>query len=185
VNTGYSSEVCVDWAVTLSSAAGRKNDETAGMVHLPGVAGGRSDRDADILHFFRSLEGVERLATGSLAEQDQASTILSDHLHGGTDDWFHIWSRAWMGGCVQIFAKEVREKSSLMAADAAIAIELHRLQHGGRLPASLDELVPGYFESVPLEPRSNEPFELIVPTNGNGVGRGVPLLRVRMNGTLQ
>jgi hypothetical protein len=47
-----------------------------------------------------------------------------------------------------------------IAADAAIAAELFRRRHG-RLPASLEELVPEFLSEVPLDPFDGQPLRLV------------------------
>ena len=56
----------------------------------------------------------------------------------------------------------------------------YRLQHDGKLPASLDELVPEFLEAVPVEPQSGKAFELIVTADGYGIGRGTPVFTVKV-----
>jgi hypothetical protein len=69
----------------------------------------------------------------------------------------------------------------MRAADAALAVTQYRLQHDGKLPASIEELVPEFLEAVPAEPQSGQPFELIVTTDGYGIGRGTPVFKFRLN----
>jgi hypothetical protein len=71
--------------------------------------------------------------------------------------------------------------SRLCAADAALAVAQYRLQHDGKLPVSLDELVPEFLEAVPVEPQSGQPFELIATPDGYGIGRGTAVFKVRLN----
>ena len=43
-----------------------------------------------------------------------------------------------------------------------LAVFDYQALHGGKLPQSLDELVPKYFSQVPIDPATNRPFVMIV-----------------------
>jgi hypothetical protein len=45
-------------------------------------------------------------------------------------------------------------------ARTAVAIERFRRDHQGRLPAALGDLVPRYFDEVPVDPDSDGPLRL-------------------------
>jgi len=51
----------------------------------------------------------------------------------------------------QVFASEANTIARLRAAQMALAVERFRCGHGGRLPARLEELVPGYCKAVPAD----------------------------------
>ncbi|MBC7856156.1 MAG: hypothetical protein IAF94_22220 [Pirellulaceae bacterium] len=55
---------------------------------------------------------------------------------------------------INAFARNAAERDS---ADAAIAAELYRRQHG-KWPAKLDELVPEFLPAVPIDPFTNLPL---------------------------
>jgi hypothetical protein len=46
----------------------------------------------------------------------------------------------------------------LRSATAALAIEQYRLDHGGALPDTLEQLVPQYLTSVPTDPFDGAPL---------------------------
>lgn len=59
----------------------------------------------------------------------------------------------------------VRITAHLRAARAALAAERFRLD-AGRLPESLDELVPRYLEAVPIDPFDGGPLRLVTTADG-------------------
>jgi hypothetical protein len=97
---------------------------------------------------------------------------------------FHCWSAYLLPTTGSQLSNWVGLQSGLRAADAALGVARYRLQHDGKLPASLDELVPAYLEVVPVEPQSGKPFELIVTSDGYGIGRGTPVFSVKLNRNL-
>jgi hypothetical protein len=52
----------------------------------------------------------------------------------------------------QVFASEAEIAARLRAAQMALAVERFRRANGGRLPATLEELVPAYCKAVPADP---------------------------------
>jgi len=51
----------------------------------------------------------------------------------------------------ELFASEADTTARLRAAQMVLAVERFRCGHGGRLPARLEELVPGYCKAVPAD----------------------------------
>ncbi len=61
-------------------------------------------------------------------------------------------------GLAKSVEKAAMTQAALRAAVAGCAVERHRLAHGNRLPASLDELVPAFLDAVPLDPYDGNPL---------------------------
>lgn len=59
-------------------------------------------------------------------------------------------------GSGQIRSTEINAR--LVAAQISLAIERHRLVNAGVLPEKLDDLVPKYFTTVPLDPFDGKPY---------------------------
>ena len=59
-----------------------------------------------------------------------------------------------------------RSQAILQAADAGIAIELYRREHGGELPKSLADLAPKYLAAVPVDPYTGQPMFYKVTPEG-------------------
>jgi hypothetical protein len=64
----------------------------------------------------------------------------------------HLVSGLLLRPIERVNNREARITAVFQAAMAAIAIELHRLKHGGVLPSSLNALVPEQLAAVPLDP---------------------------------
>jgi hypothetical protein len=56
------------------------------------------------------------------------------------------------------FAKVGEATARVRVAQAALALERHRFKHGNALPTSLDALVPGFLEAVPIDPFDGKPL---------------------------
>jgi hypothetical protein len=64
-------------------------------------------------------------------------------------------------------ATATQERTALhRAIVAALAIERFRLAHEGKLPATLDELVPDLLEAVPIDPCDGKPLRLAIIEEG-------------------
>ncbi len=74
------------------------------------------------------------------------------------------------------FVRDARTFAWTRAARTALAIERFRLQHAGRIPFSLDELVPGLLDAVPSDPFDGKPLRF------KQVPRGYVVYSVGMNG---
>lgn len=65
----------------------------------------------------------------------------------------------------QCFPAAGRNEARQLSLDAAIAAELYRRDRG-KLPATLDELVPDYLPAVPTDPFNGEPLRYVVNPSG-------------------
>lgn len=141
--------------------------------------------DADILAYLRFMDGLEHAANNTAKDLHRISTNWTAHLEHAGLVRLRIWSRSSLLLYDKILVKELRSQTSLSAAEAILAVAQYRLQHDGKLPGSLGELVPEFLEAVPVEPQSDKPFELIVTADGYGIGRGTPVFTVKLNGARQ
>jgi len=67
------------------------------------------------------------------------------------------WVISSIGITVDIMTLRLREIGALRCAEASLAVERYRLRHE-TLPASLEELVPEFMASVPLDPFDGKPL---------------------------
>jgi len=137
--------------------------------------------DADILAYLKLMDGLDHSARVSVTDLHRVATNWTAHLKHSGLGRLRIWSRISLMDYDKLLAKEPRNQAALLAADAALAVAQYRLQDEGKLPASLDELVPEFLEAVPIEPQSGQSFELIVSSDGYGIGRGTPVFKVKLN----
>jgi hypothetical protein len=77
---------------------------------------------------------------------------------------------------VRAVTLNIKMTANLECAIAALASEKFRLDHG-RLPASLDELVPAYLPSSPVDPFDGKPLRLAK------TDQGIVIYSVDENGT--
>jgi type IV pilus assembly protein PilP len=52
-----------------------------------------------------------------------------------------------------------------------LAVQLYQSKNRGRPPATLNELVPAYFDTLPLDPETGQPFEYKVAGNRVTIGK--------------
>jgi len=133
--------------------------------------------DRDLLQLLAASRELEA-AAGSLEQLVAFSTGWNPPSLGGLIP--HYWVELFLLPQGKVVNKWQDGYSRLRAADAALAVAQYRLQHDGKLPASLGELAPHVLEAVPIEPQSGQPFELIVTPDGYGIGRGTPVFNVKL-----
>ena len=68
----------------------------------------------------------------------------------------------FLGPCTEMTAQDI---AGSRAADAGIAIELYRREHG-KIPETLEAITPKYLPSVPLDPFSGKPMIYKVEDRG-------------------
>jgi hypothetical protein len=136
--------------------------------------------DRDLLYFLEKSRSLEEKAAGGIDEWLALAKGWDASLPGSQGKPFYYWSNTWLAAYGTWLEKWAELHGRLHAADAALAVAQYRLQHDGKLPASLDELVPEFLEAVPIEPQSGQPFELIVTLDGYGIGRGTAVFNVKL-----
>jgi len=65
---------------------------------------------------------------------------------------FNVLSRLVLPRISSMFTSEAEAVARLRTAQTALAVERFRRGHGGVVPSTLQELVPGYFKAVPADP---------------------------------
>jgi hypothetical protein len=133
--------------------------------------------DRDLLHILKCVSELEA-ASGSLEEV--AAFLSSGKQRASSGLVPHYWVELVLEPRMSQLQKLVEAHARLRGAAAALAVAQYRLQHDGKLPASLDELVPEFLEAVPAEPQSGQPFELLVTADGYGIGRGTAVFNVKL-----
>ena len=69
----------------------------------------------------------------------------------------HMKSRTLLSHIFSIEEREGDRLARLRLGIAVLAVERHRAAHGGQLPSGLDELVPTFLPSVPMDPFDGRP----------------------------
>ena len=133
-----------------------------------------------MLWYIANSRKLEAGVGESLRDQQQVVDEWQSYQPDGQGLRFGYWSKQFMMNNEKIISKNLEMHAKLRATYAALAVAQYRLQHGGQLPVSLDDLVPAFLEAVPVEPQSDKPFELIVTADGYGIGRGAPVFKVKL-----
>lgn len=98
---------------------------------------------ASKLPFPKSLEAQPKLRLRSIEAKQKkylVSRLVLDHFH-------------------LLLSNEAQRVARLRCAEVALALQRYRLAHQNTLPASLDELVPGFLKVVPTNPYSGAPVQ--------------------------
>ena len=83
----------------------------------------------------------------------------------GPEVFTHIVSSLIVPATGAVFDAAARNIATDRAADAGIACELYRREQG-KLPTTLNELVPQYLPSIPIDPFTGQPMIYKVDENG-------------------
>lgn len=90
-------------------------------------------------------------------EMRTAMVTFDQKMGGNRIQVTRILSRMILPGLSKILAKELRSVATIRCAMAGLALERFHLAHG-RLPDSLDELVPRFLGAVPADPMDGRPL---------------------------
>ena len=71
----------------------------------------------------------------------------------------HFLFKMIMPPISRFFERDLRNQAQLQNARTALAIEHYRLDHNNQLPITLNDLVPDYLPSVPLDPYNGHPVK--------------------------
>jgi hypothetical protein len=112
-------------------------------------------RQRDLALYLDTMEGfissAQLNSPRRLQEFGRAETEFSQQLAQGLNR-FAILSRMLLVPLTEAELKETNSAAMLRCAQVALAIERYRLDHGNALPATLDELAPGYLHKLPADP---------------------------------
>ncbi len=167
------------WWQERSALEKRFDDALILLYRMSGLA------DQDTLHYLGAMQQAHTAGAESLTAMAALAANWNEAMPRNRGHWFHFWSAYLLPTTGSQLSNWVGLQSGLRAADAALSVAQYRLAHEGTLPAALDELVPEFLEAVPVEPQSGKRFELIITTDGYGVGRGTPVFSVKLNGARQ
>ena len=120
-----------------------------------------------------SLEHMGELAAATrkpwlqaLDAADQAEQRLRQVTSASTLNRVRYMMPAMLLPAISVaFQAAARARATGDAADAAIAIERYRREHG-KLPEKLDELVPEFLPRVPIDPYDGQPLRYLVDEDG-------------------
>lgn len=125
--------------------------------------GVRSLDESFALDCYRDLREASRMpfpaALKAAEVVDQRITAQRTRFAGG----LKVVSGMLLPSIAGTIKKQAETVAELRAAIVGCAIERHRLAHGGKLPETLDALVPALLDAVPLDPFDGKPLRYIHP----------------------
>ena len=130
------------------------------------------------------LELMEKLSTAStnsfpvaLRRADEVDREIDRRLSSGFGR-FAIVSPV-LHSMHKVIEREAALLTRLRCARAALAIETFRLDHGGILPANLNDLVPAYVPEFPTDPAAGEPLEFELLNSGYQISSPAAAARLK------
>ena len=132
----------------------------------------------DVRFYLGTMSEVVSVATNRVPDRVALSNdgVTFDPRNQGK--LTYILSSMLLPALEKSFVKEADCLVAVTAADAALAVEAYRVDHDGRLPESLAELVPRYFEHVPLDPLTEKPLSLAPAAIGYDIVGSGPVFTV-------
>jgi hypothetical protein len=134
--------------------------------------------DRDVRFYLGAMGAAVSVATNSVPDR-VALMSNAANFNPKTHGRLYIMSSLLLPALDKAFVKESQCLVAIAAADAALAVEAYRAEHAGRLPDSLADLVPRYFEHVPLDPLTEKPFSLAPAAIGYAIIGNGPVFTVR------
>lgn len=99
------------------------------------------------------------IAASRLADPDLFhSRTNTDAIAGRARRGYYIMSGLTLPALARTTDRDVSHRARLRTVQTALAIERYRLASGGRLPATLEALVPKYLAALPVDPFIGEPL---------------------------
>ncbi len=150
----------VERATGLDTLGSVTNGNTAafGLVASPaGVISGQLIFAIKPVLLADTLFGVQHLDKNATALKEAtwpaARKLMPPWLRPANivDKWCHFLSNAYLPSLDRAIQLHYRCAATREMAGLALSIRLYELDHGGR-PSSLEELVPEYIESLPIDP---------------------------------
>ncbi len=105
--------------------------------------------DQDTLYFLEVMQTNHTASAESLAAMSTLAASWPSVLPRARGYRFHNWSQFVLQTTGSLINDWVVLQGELRAADAALAVAQYRLQHDGKLPGSLDQLVPEFWMPCP------------------------------------
>jgi hypothetical protein len=105
--------------------------------------------EADAVIYLDLMDGYMKCFELPLHERQKAADAVEAKLR--TISKAHVLLHVITPSLSGLIRQELRTIAHLRAADAALAVQRHRLK-AGRLPEKLSDLVPAYLRSVPRDP---------------------------------
>ena len=109
----------------------------------------------DQLAYLRMMAGMVKAAGGSAKEMRDQPAECEREIKQASKVYLLTWSLA--PALLRVNEEQLRMLAHLRTARAAVAVERFRAANG-RLPDSLDELMPKWLDTVPADPFSDKPI---------------------------
>lgn len=101
----------------------------------------------------------------AIASSQAAEAHVREVSSSGINRMRYVFTNLLMPAMSAVFQATGRGIGTNSCTDTALAIEQYRLANGS-IPASLDELVPAFISSVPIDPMDGKPLRYIVTDSG-------------------
>jgi hypothetical protein len=127
---------------------------------------------ADTEYYLKTLRELIDISRRSGPARMNALLELQNRFDKESNRWNRHRSRATAEALFEAAKKDQRTATILRSAAVACAIERFRNAHQGKLPASLNDLIPTYLPSIPLDPANDQPLRFR-PLNPGHVVYGI------------
>jgi len=105
----------------------------------------------------------------ALATTPPASLQFTNELNRiktNADKGFYTMSAMLLSSFSKVVIRDADTRAKLRTAITAIAVERWRTAHGGKIPDTLGELVPGFLPGIPQDPYDGQPLRFKKLTKG-------------------
>jgi hypothetical protein len=116
-------------------------------------------RDRDFLFYLRMMHRMLDAAHTPFPEGlAQSRAVTAQVQQGLQHDRLLVLARMLLPSLEKSIDKAAQMEGRLRSAETALAIERYRLQHQGKLPTDLAQLVPAFLAAVPQDPVDGAPL---------------------------
>ena len=106
--------------------------------------------DMDHADYLNFMDRYIKMLDLPVEERVQAVNEIDDEV-SSIPETFPI-TRLYTPRASKLLLLDIRYQAYLNAAQCALLVEKYRLDNGGRLPSGLEELVPDYVDTLPVDP---------------------------------
>ena len=146
--------------IRISNKGATEDDQTKAPSRDPGVGWhflGLAERERNF--YLRAME-TNILINSVLPPDSLSMGREAVKLENQARRGLYIFSGMILPGVDGVAKRTASLCATLRTALAAVAIERWRISHNGNIPESLDQLVPSFLPSVPLDPFTGRPAAL-------------------------
>jgi hypothetical protein len=113
--------------------------------------------DRDLVYYLDTMQIFIAAASQSSSDRSETAREFDERMAEAKRSYY-ILTALVAPALSKALDRDTENAARIRVATTALAVERHRLQHGGQVPDSLEALVPAFLKAIPLDPFTGEPL---------------------------